>query len=607
MPLTSIASVRRAGILPVSARVRDGASLAFMVLACSLAVQSLSCAPGWLPDLSFDAAGGPVRLRQEKTGMAVSKAETGDRLWSGNGSVLTLVPERHVDVPVGTDLVVTVRGRGRVSITATDGSGKPDAFVSATFELPAGATVSLHLAPGPDVRTIGSVSLESGSAGAAQTIARSVTDGGTNGSSRSASAAGSGGETGFEILGIGLAGGIRGFEIRAGIPHMDNSVISLEMAGDEVVAVRLAVHPSMRDGSLMLDSSGTVSITSSGNGQEHAGTTVRAAGTVSIPAPRLGTSGAVQGLAVPLAALGQPPSVEARTADGALQSVLFLHGGGAPLADLHVAMHAGWPVSLHTGPAYRLYRWDVLPETLIFDFSDYAVQDRYLKRLAFFVEKPGFRGRLAGNEEIEDLHGWNAHDYAPRTLAAFYELARVSGFVLNPEETELLGLLLRYGIVGQSSSGTYGPGQGAIISATRESTRSLRRLFFDHEASHAVYFQDAGYRRLAADLWNAMSPVELRFWMVHLAWRRYDTTDIDLCINEMQAYLIQQPVASIPAYYRGVAGRLAQAYPDRADQIRADVEESLPALVRSATVLGDYLAGTYGLGAGNFGRAEPVD
>mgnify|MGYP000928978100 CR=1 FL=1 len=72
------------------------------------------------------------------------------------------------------------------------------------------------------------------------------------------------------------------------------------------------------------------------------------------------------------------------------------------------------------GEEYRWYRWDLLPSVILFDFRNYDIQDAYLKRLAFFVEKRGFVGRLAPNQEIAPLHGWNAHDYKAEDLARFF-------------------------------------------------------------------------------------------------------------------------------------------------------------------------------------------
>ena len=44
---------------------------------------------------------------------------------------------------------------------------------------------------------------------------------------------------------------------------------------------------------------------------------------------------------------------------------------------------------------YELFSWSRFPEVLIFDTADYEIQSRFFKRLAFYVEKRGFRGRLA--------------------------------------------------------------------------------------------------------------------------------------------------------------------------------------------------------------------
>ena len=64
-----------------------------------------------------------------------------------------------------------------------------------------------------------------------------------------------------------------------------------------------------------------------------------------------------------------------------------------------------WPLSEWRLTNYELFRWSDFPHVLIFDFLNYDVQNRFLKRLAFFVEKAGFRGRLAQDHEIANLHG----------------------------------------------------------------------------------------------------------------------------------------------------------------------------------------------------------
>ncbi len=283
---------------------------------------------------------------------------------------------------------------------------------------------------------------------------------------------------------------------------------------------------------------------------------------------------------------------------GRIASVSIDQGNGAPLSDLHAILLA---------PAFKgdygLFRWDLLPHTLVFDFKDYEAQDRYLKRLAFFAEKPGFRGRLAPDSEIVGLHAWNAHDYSAATLLAFYELARTSAFPLNAEETELLELLLRYGVLERQGDAALREGRGAIISVARESPDWQRRTFMDHEASHALFFQDAAYRALSERLWDAQGQATRQFWLDHLAWRNYDVSHKYLNYNELQAYLTQQSASRVEAYLGdNVLPRLAAAYPQRAARYASDKARIIGDALADATSLDGYLRERWGLRAGAFGR-----
>ncbi|MDH7483147.1 MAG: hypothetical protein QHH01_00810, partial [Spirochaetales bacterium] len=181
------------------------------------------------------------------------------------------------------------------------------------------------------------------------------------------------------------------------------------------------------------------------------------------------------------------------------------------------------------------FRWDVKPEVMIMVFRDYAVQDRYLKRLAFFVEKYGFVGRLARDDEIRDLHGWNAHDYRAEDLARFFSEAEQQGFDLNPQEIELRSLLMTNGIIRKHAQG-YSAGIGAMVSITQESESSLQYKFLVHELSHALFFTDRNYRDLAITRWQSMSEAERWFLKRYFGWMRYDVTNEFLMANEMQAY-----------------------------------------------------------------------
>lgn len=306
-------------------------------------------------------------------------------------------------------------------------------------------------------------------------------------------------------------------------------------------------------------------------------------------------------LAIPAAAFGDASTVLLESEAG-IASLTIAEGGKAPLSDLYAILGAPEPKG-----DFSLYRWDILQATLVFDFKDYDTQDRYLKRLAFYAEKPGFRGRLAGNNEIAPLHGWNAHDYSTGTLKAFFGKAAESTFPLESEELALLDVLLERGILIRGEDGRLAEGKGAIISIARESTQALRRLFIDHEATHALLFQDVEYAKLAERLWRSLGNDIRWFWRLHFAWRRYDTNDEFLTFNEMQAYLVQQPNRAVPAYYENLVKRLADAYPRHEHKLETIAPEVIVQAVNDAATLNQYLTTRWGISGGNFGRIKVIN
>ena len=251
-----------------------------------------------------------------------------------------------------------------------------------------------------------------------------------------------------------------------------------------------------------------------------------------------------------------------------------------------------YPMDSWRDKRYEVFSWDIFPEILIIDTADYDVQDRMLKRLAFFTEKAGFRGRLAPDAEIASLHGWNAHDYRAEDLAAFFELARKSNFPLLGEERELESLLLDAGIIRKAAAGTGGeprpsgsaagseiiPGRGAIISISRESDktdRGLRPRFMAHEGFHGLYFIDADFREFSRRRWEIFPAPAKRFLLSFFDFQAYDTKNPDLVINEFMAHVLQLP-ASQAAWYFGdyQPNRMIAISPWRASFLPAKEEVS---------------------------------
>jgi len=208
---------------------------------------------------------------------------------------------------------------------------------------------------------------------------------------------------------------------------------------------------------------------------------------------------------------------------------------------------------------YEVFRWDRFPSLLIFDTADYAVQSRLFKRLAFFVEKAGFRGRLSTDEEIAELHGWNAHDYKADDLAVFYETARLEDFPLLREEIELREILLSEGIIRTGSDGQFLGSSGGIISVSRESPAYLRSLFMAHEGYHGLFFIDGDFRDFSRERWASLPRQGKTFITSYFDYQRYDIKDEYLMLNEFMAHILQQPASRAPVYFGETLPRRVEA------------------------------------------------
>ncbi|MDR3130780.1 MAG: hypothetical protein LBU18_04470 [Treponema sp.] len=323
----------------------------------------------------------------------------------------------------------------------------------------------------------------------------------------------------------------------------------------------------------------------------------------------------------PFTNLFLPPAVlEAGPYPAAVYSVQDgIPPGTAFLAELALNPAVGEPIPLDPGlilsyprrvwreTRYELFRWPAFPRILIFDTADYAVQDRLFKRLAFFVEKRNYRGHLLSGGELEELHGWNAHDYRAQDLARFFETARQGDFSLLDEETELLDILLRNGIVLRASSGSIQSGEGAVLSISQESPDYLRRRFMAHEGFHGIFFMDRDFREFSSRRWENLDSDAKRMFSSYIDSQSYDIADRYLTVNEFMAYCLQQPVSGAGAYFGKNLPRQLYASSWRRTILpqaeeSPDGELSWPALARvfilEAEAFSTYVSRRWGLAAG---------
>jgi hypothetical protein len=252
-------------------------------------------------------------------------------------------------------------------------------------------------------------------------------------------------------------------------------------------------------------------------------------------------------------------------------------GGPALLACLVSAVPEGAPIPADPGlilvwsrAAWRdgeaeLFAWSRLPGVLILDTATYEVQERFFRRLAFFVEKPGIAGTIPSLASVEGRRSWNAHDYRTEDLARFFSLA--AGGPLTTEESRLREMLLANGII-RASGSSYEPGSGAVLSISRESSTSLRELLITHEAFHGVFFTLPAFREACRAAWDALGSDERAVWLAFLDLKGYNTADPYLVVNEFQAYLFQQEREKVPAFQEVTLQRVRDAYPSLGPAVR---------------------------------------
>ncbi|MBP5569101.1 MAG: hypothetical protein J6X54_07755 [Treponema sp.] len=205
---------------------------------------------------------------------------------------------------------------------------------------------------------------------------------------------------------------------------------------------------------------------------------------------------------------------------------------------------------------FELFEWDRFPGILFFDTRNYTIQDNFFRRMAFFAEKEGYKGRLLTDEELGTMHGFNALDYRPETLADYFNLAAKEKFPLNKEERLLKKICIENGLL-IADGDSVKPGYGAIVSISRESYEGQRFQLINHEAWHSLYFIDENFKNFVAAIYYTMDPQCLGFLIDYFksqAHLGYDTNDKFLMKNEFMAYMIQQKVGATGPYFVSRAG-----------------------------------------------------
>ena len=265
-----------------------------------------------------------------------------------------------------------------------------------------------------------------------------------------------------------------------------------------------------------------------------------------------------------------------------------------------LGMIVDWPQDKWRTEDYELFEWEEIPSVLFFDFKNYEVQNEFLTRLAYFVEKAGYKGTFVSDEFIRTHHGYNAHDYKADDLARFFSHAVLTDFHLNKRELLLRDILIKNGVIIEKKDGTFAEGKGSVISIARESTENLRWQFLAHESWHGIFFTNEAFRHKVSIIYNAFDNTSLEF--IKTFWEtqnglNYDRTDDYLMRNEFMAYIMQQRYSYIKEYFVSLANRwsVQKNEPELAAYIR-DTQAS--AFVQAGKELNEYAFNNFGFAAG---------
>ena len=251
-------------------------------------------------------------------------------------------------------------------------------------------------------------------------------------------------------------------------------------------------------------------------------------------------------------------------------------------------------------PDYELYEWDRFPQILFFDTRNYEVQDKLFRRLAFFVEKQGYKGRLLTNEELGDMHGYNAHDYSATSMANFFNKATDLNFQLNEEELLLKRILIHNGLF--ETDGNYvKANEGGLVSISRETPGWSRTNLLAHEGWHTIFFRDAEFRNYVSAVYYTFDPTSLEFLIDYFKSQPslgYDINDEYLMHNEFMAYIMQNRLSEVANYFVHLANRgtVINYTPQLAAYIRQTEGHGFE---DAANALNDFVFDKYGIVCGN--------
>lgn len=252
---------------------------------------------------------------------------------------------------------------------------------------------------------------------------------------------------------------------------------------------------------------------------------------------------------------------------------------------------------------YELFVWDRYSRILFFDTKNFDIQSKFFTRLAYFVEKQGFKGRLLTDSELEGKHGYNAHDYSAESLANFFNKAQDLNFELNAYEMLLKQILIKNELLKENSAGFLDANEGGIVSISRESPLWSRKNLFAHEGWHMIFFADEEFRNYVSAVYYTCDSNYRDFLIDYFRSQKslgYDVNDDYLMHNEFMAYIMEKPTTLVAEDFVKKANweSVNKFTPILASYVRETQGKGFEDI---SNALNDFVFDKYGIIAGNIG------
>ena len=220
------------------------------------------------------------------------------------------------------------------------------------------------------------------------------------------------------------------------------------------------------------------------------------------------------------------------------------------------------PSATASGSNVSVFRWDRDPRVYLLHFASAAAQRDAMGRASIFLEDLESHGALVDRVPSGQRGGvanYSGHNMRLGDLCRFLNLAKARECGLNDAESGLAARLLGAGAIRtDAASGAFAVGLGGsghrqsnpknggewrgggpvIAAVAGSSDAGETRDAVLHEAMHMVFYGDDAFAQSCRAFWETeVDADEKRTWIDFLRDLRYDVTNEELVVNELQAYM----------------------------------------------------------------------